>query len=61
MEQQIDVKTIRDQLGLTQGQLAEAVGVTQSTVSLWETKTTLPRGPARKILLSLIAQPERAA
>jgi putative transcriptional regulator len=54
MENEIDVKAIRETLGLTQAGLAEQVGVDQSTISNWE-KGQAPRGPARKILLSLIA------
>lgn len=52
MEQEIDVKAIRAQLGFTQAQLGEAVGVDQSTVSNWENGMA-PRGPARKLLQSL--------
>lgn len=54
MENEIDVKAIRDTLGLTQAGLAEQVGVDQSTISNWENGQT-PRGPARRLLLSLIA------
>lgn len=62
MEQEIDVRAIRTHLGLTQAQLGEAVGVDQSTVSNWE-NGMLPRGPARKLLQSLVAvsAPEAAA
>lgn len=52
MEQQIDVKSIRAALGLTQAQLADAVGVDQSTVSNWENGQN-PNGSARKLLRSL--------
>lgn len=55
MEQAIDVRAIRDQLGLTQAQLGERVGVDQSTVSNWE-RGMAPRGPARKLLEGLIAR-----
>lgn len=59
MENEIDVKAIRDTLGLTQAGLAEQVGVDQSTISNWE-KGQAPRGPARKLLLSLITpKPKR--
>jgi len=54
MEQAIDVRAIRAELGFTQAQLGDAVGVDQSTVSNWE-NGMLPRGPARKLLLSLIS------
>lgn len=52
MEQVIDVKKLRAELGLTQAELGEVVGVDQSTVSNWE-KGSPPRGPARKLLESL--------
>lgn len=55
MEHAIDVKAIRAQLGLTQAQLGDAVGVDQSTVSNWENGSP-PRGPARKLLLKLAAR-----
>ncbi|TPM53246.1 helix-turn-helix transcriptional regulator [Mesorhizobium sp. B2-2-4] len=54
MEQEIDVRSIRTKLRLTQAQLADAVGVDQSTVSNWE-NGMLPRGPARKLLHALEA------
>lgn len=61
METQIDVRSLRNSLGLTQAQLADAVGVDQSTVSNWENGIT-PRGPAKKLLQSLSAgQPDRVA
>jgi DNA-binding transcriptional regulator YiaG len=53
MENELDIKTIRENLGgVTQAQLADALGVDQSTVSNWENGQR-PRGPARKLLLSL--------
>jgi DNA-binding transcriptional regulator YiaG len=55
MEQQINVKAIREALGLSQAALGEAVGVDQSTVSNWENGKS-PRGPARKILEGLAQQ-----
>ncbi len=38
----MDFILARRRLGLTQGQLAEKAGVTQSTVSLWERGVTRP-------------------
>lgn len=52
MEQEIDVRSLRTNLGMTQTELGAAVGVDQSTVSLWETGTK-PRGPAKKLLQML--------
>lgn len=56
MEQDLDVKAIRSRFGVTQTQFAAVVGVDQSTVSGWESGATSPRGPARKVLLSLTAK-----
>lgn len=55
MEQEIDVKKLRADLGLTQAELGEAVGVDQSTVSNWENGSA-PRGPARKLLERLASE-----
>jgi DNA-binding transcriptional regulator YiaG len=55
MEQQIDVRAIRQTLKLTQAQLAERMGVDQSTVSNWENGSD-PRGPAKKLLCQLAAE-----
>jgi len=60
MEQAIDVKKLRADLGLTQAELGEAVGVDQSTISNWE-KGSPPRGPARKLLETLAAKSGEAA
>lgn len=49
---EIDIKALRSNLGMTQTQLGEAVGVDQSTVSTWENGAT-PRGPARILLQNL--------
>lgn len=37
------IKKARLQANITQQQLAEAIGVNQSSVALWETGQTLPR------------------
>jgi len=55
MEQEIDVKKLRADLGLTQAELGEAVGVDQSTISNWENGSS-PRGPARKLLKKLACE-----
>lgn len=63
MENELDVKTIREALKMTQAQLAEELGVDQSTISNWEKSEQLPRGPARKLLVSLAesVKPSEAA
>lgn len=60
MQDTVDVKSIREKLGLTQAQLGEAVGVDQSTVSNWENGKS-PSGPARRILESLSPAPKPEA
>lgn len=39
----MQIKTLRESAGLSQPQLAAAMGVAQSAVSNWETETYLPR------------------
>lgn len=53
MENDLNVKDIRSNLQVTQAQLAEALGIDQSTVSDWEKGRHKPRGPAKKLLLTL--------
>lgn len=48
-----EVKKIRDRLGLTQEQLAQKLGVTQTAVSYWEDGKRKPRGPVVILLQSL--------
>ena len=52
------VRALREQLGLTQREMAEELNVRQQTVSEWETGQYQPRGASER-LLSLVA--ERAA
>jgi DNA-binding transcriptional regulator YiaG len=52
MENEIDVRALREKLGLTQVQLAVALGVDQGTVSKWENGGK-PRGPATILLQNL--------
>jgi DNA-binding transcriptional regulator YiaG len=59
MRTDINVKKLREDLRMTQVQLAAEVGVDQSTVSLWETGETTPRGPALKLLTMLGSRNER--
>ena len=52
MLNEIDVKSIRRDLELTQVEFAKALGVSQSIISDWETKGPPKHGTARKLLLS---------
>jgi putative transcriptional regulator len=50
----IDVRTIRQKLGLSQSKFAARFGFTPATVKNWEQGRTQPDGPAR-VLLAVIA------
>lgn len=51
-----EVKRIRDRLGLTQVELAERLGVTQTAISYWEDGKRTPRGPVVILLKNLLAE-----
>lgn len=55
----IDVVAIRQGLGFTQAELAEAVGVSQPTVALWESKDRNPSGSATILLKRLREKAEK--
>jgi DNA-binding transcriptional regulator YiaG len=44
------VRALREQLGLTQRELADELGVRQQTVSEWETGMYRPRGASARML-----------
>lgn len=44
MEARVYIKARREALGLTQNQLADQIGVTQTAVNYWETGKRIPRG-----------------
>lgn len=45
-----EIRSLREDLGLTQEQLAERVGVARTTVTLWETGDRNPSGSAILLL-----------
>lgn len=47
------IKALRKKLGLRQHQFCDLLGVTQGTVSRWETGVETPRGPAAIMLVKL--------
>lgn len=55
MQTDLDIKAEREALGISQAELAKAIGVDQSSVSLWERQKRLPRGPALKVLMQVLA------
>lgn len=51
----IGVRALREQLGLTQAELAERLGTRQQTVSEWETGVSRPRRMSQR-LLGIVAE-----
>jgi DNA-binding transcriptional regulator YiaG len=45
-----EIHALRQRLGLTQRELARLLGVSESSVSLWEAGRRRPRGPAHRLL-----------
>lgn len=54
---ELEVKAVRSRLKLTQLGLAQALGMSLSTVRSWEQGTKKPDGLARKVLRSLAKDP----
>lgn len=46
----MEVKKIREELGVSQYELADRLGVTQAAVSLWESGARLPSATVVKLL-----------
>lgn len=59
MEPRIDIRHLRQQLGLSFDDLARKLGVHRTTVNRWENGKSEPTGPAMKLLRAL--QDEAAA
>jgi len=55
MSNDLDILAERKALGLSQAELARAIGVDQSSVSLWESGKRLPRGPTLLGVLHVLA------
>lgn len=54
----VDVKAIRERLGLSQSEFALMIGVSVSTLQNWEQGRRTPEGPARALLKVVEEQPE---
>jgi putative transcriptional regulator len=54
----IDVKAIRQRLGLTQAAFAQRYGFTLSSIQNWEQDRRQPEGAARVLLLVIDKEPE---
>lgn len=50
----MDVKTLRDKMGLSRAELADRMKVTRQTVANWEGGKIKPTGPA-EVLLAMMA------
>jgi putative transcriptional regulator len=46
----LDVRSIREKLGLTQADFADSLGVSVGSVQNWERGKRTPRGPARRLI-----------
>ena len=54
----IDVRAIRQKIGLTQEDFAQHFGVNKRTVQDWEQGRRQPSGPARTLLVVIDREPE---
>jgi putative transcriptional regulator len=52
-----EIKTLRQNLGMTQRTFAAVMGVSNKTVEAWEKGTNTPSGAARRMIGLLIADP----
>ncbi len=58
MDDEIDIKALRESLGLTQAQLAEKLGLDRSSVSRMESGQH-PKGPTRLLLQKMASDMKR--
>ncbi len=49
-QSELDVRSIREKLGLTQADFADSLGVSVGAVRSWEKGKRAPRGPARRLI-----------
>lgn len=52
-----DVKAIREQLNVSQSEMAKALGTSVDTIKSWESKRRNPTGLAAKVLAAIQANP----
>ena len=55
---EIDVKTIRGRLGMTQQEFAKRFGFSVNTVRHWEQGRRVPEGPTRAYLMVIDREPQ---
>jgi putative transcriptional regulator len=54
----VDVRSVRQKLGLSQSKFATRFGFTAATVRNWEQGRTQPDGPARVLLAVIVHHPD---
>src|SRR3989304_4507411 len=54
----VDVRAIRNKLGLSQGDFAAMIGVSVATLQNWEQGRRRPEGPAQALLKVAAANPQ---
>ncbi|NYT79212.1 helix-turn-helix domain-containing protein [Alcaligenaceae bacterium] len=54
----LDVKQVREQTKLTQGEFAAAINVSVRTLQNWEQHRRVPTGPAAALLKAVASAPE---
>lgn len=52
-----DVRAIREQLNISQSEMAKALGTSLDTIKSWESKRRNPTGLAAKVLATIQANP----
>lgn len=52
-----DVRAIREQLNISQGEMAQALGTSIDTIKSWEAKRRNPTGLAAKVLATIQTNP----
>ncbi len=53
-----DVRAIREQLNVSQSEMAKALGTSVDTIKSWESKRRNPTGLAAKVLATIQANPD---
>lgn len=54
----LDVKAVRQQVGMTQAQFAASFGISLGTLRHWERGDRMPRGPALMLLHVVAREPK---
>ena len=58
--EELEVRNVREQTGLSQVRFAKLIGVSKRTLENWEQGRRAPTGPARALLKILATDPEGA-